>query len=125
MLTLTSYMHLFNLYVHEYSFFFWTDIDRSQKDDYTKNLWTAIFLMSFVTYYFVQLFTEYLAHGKNCVSFWNMVELCNMLFFVLYATLTFMGHLYLEHESNTETIDYGALFVVVCCLLFLLLFVPQ
>ena len=102
-----------------YSFFFYflllffftfyknTDIDRSQKDDYKKNLMTAIFLMSFVMYYFVQLFTEYLAHGKNCVSFWNMVELCNMLFFVLYAILTFMGHLYLEHESGTETIDYG------------------
>ena len=30
-----------------------------------------------------------------------------MLFFVLYAILTFMGHLYLEHESGTETIDYG------------------
>jgi hypothetical protein len=29
-----------------------------------------------------------------------------MLLFVLYAAITFMGHLYLEHETGTETIDY-------------------
>ena len=51
--------------------------------------------------------TEYLAHGKKCCcEYWNLLELFNMLLFVLYFILTLLGYGYLEHEKTTEFIDY-------------------
>ena len=83
------------------------DIDRGNKGDYNSNFATQILLMMFVGYYLVQLGTEYHAHGKKCCcEFWNILELVNMLFFILYFLLTMLGYQYLDHEATTETIDY-------------------
>ena len=83
------------------------DIDRTNKADYDYNLFVQYVLAGFVCYYFVQLGTEYRAHGKKCCcEYWNLLELINMLLFVLYFILTLLGYGYLEHEKSTEYIDY-------------------
>jgi hypothetical protein len=42
------------------------DIDQSNKTDFNTNYAVLITLFLFVVYYYVQLITEYIAHGKKC-----------------------------------------------------------